>query len=111
MSNYSDIIGLVNKLYDSYESNINSDPAARASDSALSDCGINNIINNVASFSPVTSLNGSIRGYQYLTSVRESPDNTDSTPTNFDSTSRRIFGTATGGGGCTRGGGAGRGRY
>lgn len=108
MSDYSKIVKLVNDLYNSYNTDINLDPAARASDSALSDCGINNVINNVSTFSSITSMNGSIRGYQYLTSIPSNNTEVDSDPSNFDSTSSHPFPEASGGGGWSRGGGAGR---
>lgn len=99
---------MVHSYYDGIAQDPSTDVVARATDTASSDCGVNNSINQISNMTVNKSMNGSVRGYSYNTTFKNPKGTGDSTPSNFDSTAYRSFGSATGGGGSTRGGGAGR---
>lgn len=108
MANYQDISSMVRTYYDEISANPSSDPITRAADTSTSDCGVNNSISQISNMSVVKSMNGTVRGYQYIVGFNNPKTSGDSTPSNFDSTAHVPFGKATGGGGSSRGGGAGR---
>ena len=108
MANFEGINSMVRQYYDQISTNPSADPFTRASDTSTSDCGVNNSINQISNMTVNKSMNGSVRGYQYITGFRNPKTTGDSTPSNFDSTAHVPFGKATGGGGYTRGGGAGK---
>lgn len=108
MANFEEITSMVRQYYDNIDANPSADPFTRASDTSTSDCGVNNSISQIANMTVNKSMNGSVRGYQYITGFRNPKTTGDSTPSNFDSTAHVPFGKATGGGGYSRGGGAGR---
>lgn len=108
MAGFEDIVRLVGDYYDGLSSNPSSDPITKAADTSTSDCGVNNSITQIANMNVNRSIGGNVRGYQYVAPLQNPKTTGDSTPSNFDSTSHVPFGGATGGGGFTRGGGAGR---
>ena len=108
MASYTDLSSMVRTYYDDISSNPSSDPIYRAANTSTSDCGVNNSITQISNMTVNKSMNGSVRGYQYITGLRNPKSTGDSTPSNFDSTSHTPFGKAQGGGGSSRGGGAGR---
>ena len=109
MANYNEIVGMINSYYDEVALSGN-DPMTRASDTATSDCGINQSVSQSTNMQVSKSMNGSVRGYTVNMPLVNPKSTGDSTPSSFDSTAYKSFGTATGGGGYSRGGGAGRGR-
>lgn len=108
MANYEELSGMVQSYYDGIASNPSSDVFSNAANTSTSDCGVNNSITQISNMQINKSMNGSVRGYQYIVGLRNPKTYGDSTPSNFDSTAHVPFGRATGGGGSTRGGGAGR---
>lgn len=73
---------------------------------ATSPCDVNQIVNNMPNMTLVHDNGGNVIGYDYKYT---GPNNVDTTNMEVDSNSGGAsFGTATGGGGTTRGGGAGR---
>lgn len=100
------IIDNVNEVYSG------DDPYAEVADIPNTDCDINAVLQNVKNIEVVTSVDGTVLGYDYKITTPQTPTETEQDITDIDSNNQRPpFGYAQGGGGSTRGGGAGRGRH
>lgn len=82
------------------------DQYQKIDNAATSPCDVNQIVNNMPNMTVVRDNGGNVIGYDYKYT---GPNNVDTTDMEIDSNSGgSSFGTATGGGGSTRGGGTGR---
>ena len=104
MSDYADYDAVITALQNAQAGS--DTEFKKISDSAPSDCDINQIVENSGNITVVRNNNGDIIGYDNIYTIPNSPNTSDlQVNSNSDHGS---YGSAQGGGGYTRGGGAGR---